>query len=531
MPELLAGIMQIIHPATILWIAFGVCLGIVLGAIPGLSATMGIALMLPLAIQFPTAVGMALLLSVYSGAIIGASVPAILLGIPGNPNAIATIYDGYPMTQNGRGAEALVGATIGSFIGGLGSLVLLALFAPLIAQFTLEFGPAERAALALVGLTIIASITAQDLVKGLLMGAFGLALAFLGPDRITETMRLPFADVTARTPLANGIGLIPALIGLFGISQALIDIERLHAGTLSPPQVSLRGSLPKPRVIARMWRMLLESVGIGTFIGAIPGAGASIAVFMAYQRAQQVAASAKNKLRQLGTGVVEGVVAPETANNACKGGALIPALALGIPGDAASAVLLGALLIKGVVPGPSLFIDELSLVYAILFAMLLANFFMVFFQLLGIRIFPKILAIRAAYLLPLIVVFSMIGSYAVEGRAITAATYNMGTAVVLGIIGYFMKKNGYPIAPVVLGLILGDMLEQNFRRAVRLAGGDYTVFFRSPIAVAFIVLAIVSIWYALRSARRKRASQAGSTDSDKSGASQAGSADSEDSEL
>lgn len=509
MMELLAGIALIADPVTIMWIVFGVCFGIVLGAIPGLTATMGIALMLPLAIRLATATGMAMLLAVYSGAIIGASIPAILLGIPGNPNAIATVYDGYPLTQKGRGAEALIAATVASLVGGIGSLILLAFFAPLIARFTLRFGPAERAALALVGLTIIASISGRRLVKGVLMGAFGLSLAFLGPDRITQTMRLPLPAITAGTPLATGIQLVPALIGLFGISQALYDIDRLRSGRLSPPQVSFRGSFPKPRVFLRMWRLMIESLGIGTFIGAIPGAGASIAVFLSYQRAQRRTASSDGDTRapELGSGVLEGVVAPEVANNACKGGALIPALSLGIPGDAATAVLLGALLIKGVVPGPTLFIDELPLVYAILFALLLANIFMVVFQLLGIRVFPRVLATPVAILLPLILVFSLLGSYAVEGRAIMAASFNMGVALLLGILGFFLKKNDYPIAPIVLGLILGDMLEQNFRRAMRLARGDYTVFLRSPIALAFLLLAVASIAYAVWSSRQAAADE------------------------
>lgn len=502
MSEMLTGLLMVLNMQTIFWIAFGVCLGIVLGAIPGLTATMGIALMLPLAIQMNTVTGMAMLLAVYSGAIIGASIPAILLGIPGNPNAIATVYDGYKLTMNGRGAEALVAATIASFIGGIGSLILLALFAPVIARFTLRFGPAERAALALVGLTIIASVSSKQLTKGLLMGAFGLALAFTGPDRITQTMRIPFPALTMRTPLANGIQLIPALIGLFGISQALYDLSMLKGGRLSPPQISLKGSWPRPRVFARMWRLIVESLGIGTFIGAIPGTGASIAVFLSYQRAQRLTSSRKNTMTPVGEGAIEGVVAPEVANNACKGGALIPALSLGIPGDAATAVLLGALLIQGVVPGPQLFADNLSLVYGIFAALLIGNIFMVAFQLVGIRIFPKVLGVPPAYLLPLILVFSLIGSYAIEGRAVLAASFNMGVALALGVLGYFLKKNDYPIAPIVLGLILGDMLEQNFRRAIRLSRGDYTVFLRSPIALTFIILALVSVAYALWSSHR-----------------------------
>lgn len=504
---ILEGAALIINPAALLWIMFGVTLGILLGAIPGLTATMGIALMLPLAIQLETATGMGLLLGVYSGAIIGASIPAILLGIPGNPNAIATVYDGYAMTQQGRAAEALGGAVVASFLGGIGSLLLLMLFAPAIARFTLMFGPPERAALALVGIAIIASVSSRSLAKGVLMGAFGLALALIGPDPITQVLRMPFPDYTARTPLASGIKLVPALIGLFGISQAIYDLEMLGRGRLAPPQIELKRLLPRPGVFLRMWRLIVESTGIGTLIGAIPGTGASIAVFLSYQRAQRVSASRNNSMQPIGTGALEGVVAPEVANNACKGGALIPALSLGIPGDAATAVLLGALLIRGVTPGHQLFTENISLVYGIFVAMLFANIFMVVIQLAGIRVFPKVLSVPSAYLLPLIIVFSLIGSYGIEGRAIMAASFNMGVAMLLGILGYFLKKNDYPIAPIVLGLILGDMFEQNFRRAIRLARGDYTVFFQRPIAAILIAFAVLSVVISLWSNRRNRSAQ------------------------
>ena len=497
------GIAMILNPAALFWIMFGVVLGILIGAIPGLTATMGIALMLPLAVRLDTATGMGLLLGVYCGAIIGASIPAILLGIPGNPNAIATVYDGYAMTQSGRASEALGGAVVASFVGGIGSLVMLMLFAPTIARFTLRFGPPERAALALVGIAIIASVSSKNLAKGVLMGAFGLALALIGPDPITQVLRMPFAELTARTPLAGGIKLIPALIGLFGLSQAIYDIESIGKGTLAPPQIELKNLLPKPKVFLRMWRLFLESTGIGTLIGAIPGTGASIAVFLSYQRAQRVTASDKNNMNPLGTGNLEGVVAPETANNAVSGGALIPALALGIPGDAATAVLLGALLIRGVTPGYQLFSEDMALVYAIFVALLFANIFMVVFQLAGIRIFPKVLAIPSAYLLPLIIVFSLIGSYAIEGRAILAASFNMGVAMILGIIGYILKKHDYPIAPVVLGLILGSMFEQNFRLSVRLARGNYLVFLQRPISAVLIGFAVLSVVLSLWSNRRK----------------------------
>lgn len=504
MEELVKGVFQVLNVETILWIALGEVLGIILGALPGLTATMGIALMLPISFQLSKATGMALLLGVYCGAVSGASIPAILLGIPGNPNAIATVYDGQAMTKKGLAGQALGGAVVASFIGGIASLILLALFSPLIARFTLLFGPAEKASLALVGLTIIASVSAENLAKGLLTGSLGLALALLGTDPFTVSLRIPFPDLLAKTPLTSGIKLIPALIGLFGISQALSDLERIREGYLSPRQIRIEKVFPPLRKIARMWRILVESTGIGTLIGAIPGTGASIAVFLSYERAKKITSSPRSKLERVGTGCLEGVMAPEVANNAVTGGALIPALSLGIPGDSSTAVLLGALLIKGVVPGNQLFTQELSLVYAIFFALLLSNVFMLTFQLMGVRVFPKVLSIPMAMLIPVIIVLSLIGSYAIEGQALLSAIFDMGVALFLGIVGYFLKKGGYPIAPIVLGLILGGMLEENFRTAVKLAGGDYFVFFTKPIALAFIVLAFLSVGLTLLQARRNR---------------------------
>ncbi len=493
MEEIISGLLQVFNIQTVLWIALGATLGIILGALPGLTATMGVALMLPISFQLSDATGMALLLAVYCGAVSGASVPAILLGIPGNPNAIATVFDGKAMTEKGLAGQALGGAVIASFIGGITSLIILVLFSPIIARFTLAFGPAEKATLALVGLTIIASVASKNLAKGILTGAIGLALSLFGTDPFSNAIRLPFRGVLAKTPLTSGISLIPALIGLFGISQALFDLQSIKHSHIAPTQVKIEKIFPSIKKVAAMWRLIIESSGIGTLIGAIPGTGASIAVFLSYERAKKITSSPKSKLEKVGTGCLEGVFTPEVANNACTGGALIPVLSLGIPGDAATAVLLGALLIKGVVPGFRLFSQEMSLVYAIFFALFLSNVFMLTFQLLGVRIFPKILAVPGAILIPTILILSLIGSYAIQGQAIIAATFDMGVALGLGILAYFLRKAEYPVAPIVLGLILGGMFEENFRRAVKLAEGNYFVFFTKPIAILFIGLAIFSL--------------------------------------
>ncbi len=493
MTDVLAGIELILTIETVVWISIGSILGIVLGALPGLTATMGVALMLPISYYLPTATGMALLLAVYTGAVSGASIPAILLGIPGNPNALATAEDGFRMSQKGLGGMALGGAVVASLIGGLLSLTILALFAPLLAKATLAFGPAEKFALALLGLAVIASISSKNLAKGIMTGAFGICLAMLGTDPFTNAPRLPFPDLFAMSPLQNGIALIPALIGLFGVSQALFDLERVGRGVLTVPQIKMTNLFPSPAKLLRMWRLILESTGIGTFIGAIPGTGASIAVFLSYERAKKITHARRSKLDRVGSGCIEGVFAPEVANNAVTGGALIPVLTLGIPGDAATAVLLGALMVKGVVPGYELFAGNLPLVYAIFFGMGLSLVAMFVFQTVGIRVFPTILRVPLTILIPIVLVLSFVGTFAVDGQAVVAATYNMGVAFALGVVGYLLKKAEYPISPMVLGLILGGMLEENFRLAVKLAQGNYLVFFERPIVLSFMAVIVVSI--------------------------------------
>lgn len=506
MAEILEGLNLVLNLQTMFWIVVGSILGIVLGALPGLTATMGVALMLPVSFYLPTSTGMALLLSVYAGAVGGASIPAILLGIPGNPNALATVEDGYRMTQQGRGGLALGSAAVASLIGGVLGLIVLCLFAPMLARATLAFGPAEKFGLAVLGLAVIASISGDRLLRGVATAALGLCLSLIGADTFTNAPRMPFPDLLSRTPLANGIELIPALIGLFGISQALIDLDRLRSPALPLPQVQLRDLFPSFRKLRQMWRIILESTGIGTLIGAIPGTGASIAVFLAHERAKKLTHAPGSKLDKVGEGNVEGVFAPEVANNAVTGGAMIPVLTLGIPGDAVTAVLLGALIVKGVVPGNLLFVNDLPLVYSIFFGMGFAFAAMFVFQLVGVRLFPYVLRVPSVYLVPIVLMLSFIGTFAVDGQAVVKATYNMGIALILGIVGYLLKRADYPISPLVLGLILGPMLEDNYRLAVKLGQGNPFVFLHSPIVLAMI--AVICVAFVLPQLMRRMRSRA-----------------------
>lgn len=493
MSDFIAGVGMIAHVSTFFWCAFGSVLGIILGALPGLTATMGIALVIPISYQLDTATGIGMLLAVYCGAVCGASIPAILLGIPGNPNAIATAEDGQLMTKKGLAGQALGGAIIASVIGGLGSELFLIFFSPAVAKMTLAFGPAEKCTLALVGLVIIAVVSGNDMLKGLLMGALGFILAFLGPDPMSGALRIPFVSLLGKTPFSNGLDMTSTLIGLYGVSQVFAEIDNFR----KPQDVNVCKDIGSPfpslKKFVSMWKIVLSSLGIGTLIGSIPGTGASIAVFMSRNAAAGICRRSKGKLDMPGTGCLEGVVAPEVANNAVTGGALVPALSLGIPGDAATAVLIGALMIKGVTPGFALFSQNMPLVYSIFITLLISNIFMGVFQLLGVRWYPKILLISQRVLMPVILLFSFLGSYALAGSSVSKGIYFIGTALVMGLLGYAMKKNQYPIAPVVLGLILGEMFEEQFRRAVKLGGGTLSRFYTSPICWGFLFLVVIII--------------------------------------
>ena len=508
MSEFIAGVGLVAHLSTFLWCAFGAALGIVLGALPGLTATMGIALVIPISYQLDTATGIGLLLAVYCGAVCGASIPAILLGIPGNPNAIATTEDGQLMTKKGMAGQALGAAVIASMIGGLGSEIFLIFFSPLVAKMTLAFGPAEKCTLALVGIVIIAAVSGDDILKGLLMGALGFVFAFLGPDPMSGALRIPFVSVLGKTPFANGLDMTSTLIGLYGVSQVFSELDNFRKPQNKEICTDIGKIFPPMKKILSMWKIIFSSLGIGTLIGAIPGTGASIAVFMSRNAASNICEHSKGKLDMPGTGCLEGVFAPEVANNVVTGGALIPALSLGIPGDSATAVLIGALMINGITPGFALFSQNMPLVYSIFLTLLISNIFMGVFQLAGVRFYPRILLISQRVLMPVVLILSFLGPYALAGSSVSKGVYFLGTALVMGLAGYVMKKNKYPIAPVVLGLILGKMFEEQFRRAVKLGGGTFSRFYTSPICWFFIMLVVCIVTSVVLKNRKRRADNA-----------------------
>lgn len=480
-------------PLIYIAIAAGTVLGLIFGSLPGLTATMGIALLLPLTFGMEPVTGMGMLLGVYCGAISGGSIPAALLNIPGTPSSVATTLDAFPMARNGEPGRALGLCIVSSLIGGMVSVAIFAFMSPLIAQAALDFSAIEYAALGVFGLTIIASVAEKSLIKGIVAGLIGVLISLIGIDSLTGVQRL-----TAGIPaLVGGVDFMAALIGLFALSQIIADVVGGHSSG-SQQRVSVSNAYPRFRETFRRWKIWSSSSLIGALVGAIPGAGGSIASFLAYDQAKRISKTPEN----FGKGHDEGIISCESANNGMTGGALIPMMTLGIPGDASAAILMGGLLIHGLQPGPLLFDEQPTIAYGIIIAFFIANLFMFSFQSVGIKLFVRVLQIPRTYLLPFILVMCIIGAYGISGTLSSA-----WILLFFGVFGYFLNRHGFSAAPVVLGMILGYMVESNFRRGMTMHSGDWTVFFSRPLSLCFLLLSVLAIaWPILKYLReRKRA--------------------------
>ena len=477
----------------ILVIAAGTFFGLVMGALPGLTATMAIALLVPVSFGMEPIMAIGMMLGSLCGAMSGGAVPAILVNIPGTPSAVATVLDGFPMARKGEAGKAL-GITISSsFIGGIAGAVLLILLAPPVAAFALKFGPAEFFALGIFGLIVIASVSSGSLLKGLVAGIIGLFISTIGADPMTGTLRFTMGQPS----LLSGVDLLAALIGLFAVSQVFQDIAEkpLFGSRPVQPKQQVGATRPHWRLVFGSWRALWSSTFIGAIVGAVPGAGGTIASLLAYDQAKRISKTPE----KFGTGHHEGVIASEAANNSVIGGSLIPTLTLGVPGDAAMAVLIGGLVIHGIRPGPALFDQQPEIVYAIFLAFILGNIFMILIQWYGIRFFVKILDIPDVYLMPIILVFCVIGVYAVSGNV-----FDIYVMLIFGVLGRYLTKYGFGTAPVILGMILGGIVESNFRRGMILFDGDWTKFLTQPISLTFLLLSVAFLAYSLKQSRSSR---------------------------
>lgn len=476
--HLLAGAISVVQPVTLLLVVAGVFGGILVAAIPGLTSTMALALLIPLTFGLEPGQAISALAALYLAAAYGGAISSILIRVPGAPEAAMTALDGYPLAQQGQAGKALGVALTASALGGICGVIVLAFLAPPVAKLALRFGPAELFALAVFALTVVASLVGKSVVKGLISVMVGLFIATIGLDPLTGYARFTFGIPVLR----DGIHFIPLLLGLFGISE----IFRRMGTRLKelPPTKSVALKLPSLGEIKGLWKTILRSSAIGTFIGILPGIGGTTASLVAYGEAVRWS----KEPEKFGTGVIEGIAAPEAANNAAHGGAMVPLLTLGIPGSAATAVMLGAFMIHGLRPGPFLFVDRPDVVYTLFVAMFIANFLMLGMGIYGAKLFARVILVPFGILAPIVLVVASIGALAIRGSEM-----DMFVMFGAGIVGWIMMSHGFPLAPTIFGVILGPIAESGLRRAMIITGGEFVPILAKPIVAVLLSLSLISL--------------------------------------
>jgi len=473
------GLLNAFTPTNLMFIVLGSAIGIVVGALPGLSATMALALLLPLTFSLPPETGLCMLASLYVSAMYGGSVAAILLRTPGTPAAAATVVDGFPMGARGEAGRALGISLSASLVGGILSGIALLLAAPLLGKLVLLFGPVELFAIAVLGITMIATLTKGSPIKGLLSGALGLLLAMVGMDATTGTARFTFDNIN----LYSGIPFTAALIGVFSIPQALSLAEQSRVKEEVANRINDR-ILPRLREFLQLLPNIVRSSGIGIVTGVIPGTGGDTASWFAYNEAKRFA---KDK-SQFGKGDPAGVAAPEAANNAVVGGALVPTIALGIPGSSSAAVLLGGLMVHGILPGPTLLTEYGEVTYTLIWAVILSNVPMFLLGLALMRVCICVTLVPKMVVALAIVALSVVGSFAINNNL-----FDVWLMAGFGVLGYIFDRARIPAAPMVIGLVLGFLLDSSLAQSLLMGFGSWSVFAKSPIALGLLLLALLSV--------------------------------------
>jgi putative tricarboxylic transport membrane protein len=488
---LVSGFAAVLNPGTVLFIFSGVVIGIIFGAIPGLTATMAIALGLPLTYGLNPVDGMSLLLGLYIGGVSGGLISAIMLNIPGTPSSIATTFDGYPMAQRGEAGKALGTGIVFSFMAGVLSISALIFISPPLARFALRFGNYEYFAVALFALTMVGSLSGKSMIKGLISGSLGVFFGMFGFDPIGAFPRFTFGW----HELSGGFSLLPVLVGLFAVPQLFMLCEGSSEETRPIQNFKIKGfGFTLKEFYGQLYNWFRSTL-IGIGIGILPGVGASTSNLVAWLTAKK-----RSKYpEKFGTGVMDGIVAAESANNGTVGGALIPLITLGIPGDAATAMLLGGLMLHGLIPGPMLFTRNGDIIFSIFAGLILANFIMLITEFYGIRIFVRLLKIPKRILLPVIIVLCVVGAIGLNNRVFDAISL-----LFFGLVGYLMEKFELPLPPVVLGFILGPMIEINLRRGIMSSQGSIAPFFTEPISLLFLVATLISILYTVYAQMKKK---------------------------
>jgi putative tricarboxylic transport membrane protein len=488
---IMAGLQIVLDPATLVLMIVGVLIGVMVGVIPGLSATMAVVLLIPFTFQMDPVTAMALLVVVYVGGISGGALTAILIRMPGTPASVATVLDGHPMAEQGNAGQAIGNAVVASFVGTVISAIFLISFAPSLARFAVKFFYPEYVAVCLFALVAVVSVSGKSLVRGLVTGLLGLLTATFGLSEVDALQRFTFGF----REMSGGFGLIPTLIGLFALSQ--IIKEASSPNPRGAKVQKLTGSvLPKLSDIRKNIVNYIRSGLIGTAIGILPAVGGAPAGLIAYAQAR----NASKTPERFGKGAVEGVIASEAANNATIGGALIIALTLGIPGDPPTAILIGGLMIHGLQPGPLLFSQSPDVIFAIYFAVLFGAFAMMVAMLLLAKHLARLTEIPKRMMLPFLLIIASAGVFSINNRI-----FDVGVMVAFGALGYVLERFRYPLAPFVLGMLLGPIIEDNFRRLVEIEGTAISIFTR-PISVSFVILTLAFLAYSLMRHRRATSS-------------------------
>lgn len=490
---ILEGFAAVMNPSCLMFIIAGTIIGIIFGALPGLTSTMAIALCLPITYTLSTMEGLSLLMALYIGGISGGLISAILLKIPGTPSSIATTFDGGPMAERGEAGKALGVGLLYSFIGTMLSIAVLIFLSPTIADWTLKFGPYEYFAIGVFSLTMVGSLVSGSVAKGLASCALGLCVAQVGAAPMTSALRFTFGN----HELDNGFAMLPVLIGLFAVTEVFAAAEEgLAAEAGSTRQYRMKGFGISLKEFKEQFGNMIRSALIGIGIGILPGIGGGTSNMIAYMTAKN---SDKNP-EKFGTGCIDGIIASETSNNASVGGALIPLLTLGIPGDTATAMLLGALMMKGISPGPLMFKTNGALVYSIFAAVIVATIAMLVFEYLGMRLFVKVLSVPRWILLSIVIALCCVGAYGTNSRM-----FDVWTVLLFGLIGYFLKKFGFSLSPMLLGFILEPTIETYLMRGMQYSQGSVIPFVTSPIANVFWAITIVSIIFTVRKQKKEKA--------------------------
>lgn len=459
----------------------GTLFGLIFGILPGLGSVLAISIALPFTFALDQVTAFSLMLAIYCSSVYGGSLSAILINTPGTPASATTMFDGYPMTKQGKADLAIGWATGASLFGGLFSAVVLIFAAPPLAQFALKFGPVETFALICLALTCIAGVAENSIVKGLLAGVIGLFLAVIGADSMTGSVRFDYGVFE----LSAGVELVPVLVGVFSLTEVFWRLGERATG----PQQFAKGSFRLASIKEWLLRAktLVKSSIIGTLIGILPGTGAATASFVAYSEAKR-----SGRFREgIGKGEPEGIVASESSNNAVTGGALVPTLALGIPGDPVTAVMMSALVIQGIQPGVRLFADHGPLMHSVFFALIICNILMFFGGALSARFVTKILKMPEVLLLGMVLILSLIGAFSVSGRI-----FDLWVAIAAGLFGFILRLAKVPLAPVVIGLVLGPIFEESLRQGLIIKGGNFLKFFGfdHPISLVLMIITLLIIF-------------------------------------